>query len=208
MPTLSNVVEIVCQGTLAETSFTKNIYNVFHYRLLTGTLDTMANIEGAFVLAVYDYWLTNMATTDYNFVGTNTRLLDDATAQYVFVASGTPGSVALPRLTGDLAVVTPFRCATRGKNFRGSKHFTPIATAHVTKDELNATGLTPWNTFTPKMLAPLTTSNGSTMGPCVVSRVLSQLRTNPTSIIGSDITSVLLNKTIGTMRRRKEKTIR
>ena len=41
-----------------------------------------------------------------------------------------------------------------------------------------------------------------------MSRTLSQLRENPTLIIGAQVSAVLLNKTVGTMLKRKEKTVR
>jgi hypothetical protein len=208
MPTLTNTVEIIMRNTLAEASVVKNIYNVFHYRLLSGALDARLAILNGFIPAVATPLVTHLFTTDMTFVDVEIRLLDDATEQYFVLPQGTPGSIALPRLPGDVAIVYPLRCATRGKNFRGSKHITPVASAFVTKDELNATGVTAATFLVGGFGNNFTTSNGSVMGPVVVSRILSQLKVNPTSVIGSDVISVLLNKTIGTMRKRKEKTVR
>ena len=52
------------------------------------------------------------------------------------------------------------------------------------------------------------TAGGQTFTPCVVSKTLSQLRVDPVTIIGAALLTGLTNKTIGTMRHRKEKTVR
>lgn len=207
MPAFTNVVEIVMRGQLTETSFVKNIANVFHYRLFTGSADSKSNIV--------NNWQTNVGapivgqlTTDYLEVAVDIRLLDDPLDQYLTITPALAGGQALPRLPGDLAVVLPLRSASRGKNYRGSKHFSAPPSAYVTKDELNVTGTAAWNGIASILLANLTLAGGAVYSPIVLSRNLSQLRTLPTTVWGSDIVTVLLNKTIGTMRRRKEKTVR
>lgn len=208
MPTLTNVVEIVMEATLTESSFTKNIDNVFHFRLTAGALDSRINILNSFNTTIRQPFTVNLATTDYTVVDIKCRLIDDALEQFTVLPIGVAGLQALPRLPGDTAVVTPFKTLLRGKNFRGSKHWSAIPLAMVTKDELNGVGIAAWGAFVPVLFAGLITSGGSQMFPIVLSRTLSQLRTNPTTIIGADVSIALLNKTIGTMRRRKEKTVR
>jgi hypothetical protein len=206
MPVLTNVVEIIMKETLLETSITKNVWNVFHYQLTAGTLDTMTQLLGDFESKVYSFALAQQSA-DTTLVSMNARLLDDATQQFITVTAATAGGIALPRLPGDLAVVTPLRCAQRGKQFRGRKHFRGVPSASVLKDELTAGALTAWQAVAVKLLNSFTSVTG-TYTPVVVSRILSQLKTNPTTIIGSVVNSVLVNKTIGTMRRSKEPTQR
>lgn len=207
MPTLTNVVEIVMQTTLTETGGSKNCWNVYHYRLASGSLDSRAAIATAWLSAVQSV-IIGQLSADVQDVAALCRLVDDATESYSTVAAGVPGSIALPRLPGDLAIVLPFRCVTRGKSFRGRKHYRGIPTASVTKDELNAGAVTAWAAVVTALQATVTSANGSTYVPVVMSRTLSQIKTNPTTIIGSDVNAVLLNKTIGTFRRSKEKTAR
>lgn len=210
MPVVTNVVEIILKGTLTETSFTKNIFNVFHYRLFSGSLDSMLAITNAFSAVVSgpthleQFWFT----TDFTHVSDDARLLDDATQQYFSNPAGNAGQVALPRLPGDVCCSFLIRSATRGKEYRGAKRMCPVASAFALKDELSAAGITAAALVNGYLSANLTTANGSVMVPFVLSRKLSQLRTNPTTIVGSDKLSVLTNKTLGTMRRRKEKTVR
>jgi len=207
MPSLNNVVEIVVKTTLAETARIKNCFAVFHYWLTGGTLDTMSQLIGDFESKVYSFVLAQQSA-DISLYEIDARLIDDVTIQYTRVAMGpTAGGIALPRLPGDLAIVTPYQCATRGKSFRGSKHFRGVPTASVLKDELTAAATTAWQAVAVKLLTPFSSTTG-TYTPIVLSRVLSQLKTNPTTIIGSSVSAVLVNKTIGTMRKSKEPTQR
>jgi hypothetical protein len=207
MAVFSSVVEIVVLGTLNETAGLKNIDQVYHYRLSSGSLDTRAAICTAFLSAVHSVILGQLSA-DYVTVSGKCRLLDDATEQYSTVTSTTPGQIALPRLPGDLSIVLPLRCVERGRSFRGRKHYRGIPTASVLKDELTAGAVTAWAALVTAVGATFSSANGSVYKPMVLSRILSQLRTNPTTIVGSDVNAVLLNKTIGTFRRSKEKTQR
>ncbi len=206
MPVLTNVFEIIMKETLAETAVLRNVWNVFHYQLTGGSLDNYTQLLGDFDTKVYSFALAQQSA-DTTLVSINIRKLDDATEQFFTVSVSNAGGIALPRLPGDLAVVLPFRCAQRGKSFRGRKHFRGVPSASVLKDELTAGALTAWQTVAGKMQNPFTSVTG-TYTPVIVSRILSQLKTNPTTIIGSTVTSVLTNKTIGTMRRSKEPTQR
>jgi hypothetical protein len=206
---LTNVVEIVVQGAIPETGgTTKNVFNVWHYtqQPTVGGPASPVAVANAFLATVWGIIATALSV-DWVGVACLARYLDSALN--VYQAAGVPGSgaAALPRLPADTAVVTPMNSPLRGKNFRGTKHFTPIATAQVTKDELNAAGLVLWNPVLPLMQGQITAS-GQTYSPCIVSRTLSQLRTDPTTIFGAVVNLVRLNKTVGTMRKRKEKTIR
>jgi len=207
MPTITNCVEIVMKGTLNETAGLKNCWNVFHYRLVAGTMDAFGQLLGDFESKVYSFALAQLSA-DFVLNQMLARLLDDATQQYVTVTTaGNPGGIALPRLPGDLAIVTPMQAAQRGKQYRGRKHWRGVPSASVLKDELTAGAETAWLAVAVKLQGQFTSVTG-TYQPCVVAKTLSQLKSNPTTIIASDVTSVLVNKTIGTFRRSKEKTQR
>jgi len=206
MPVLTNVYEIQAVGTLAETGGIKNILNVFHYRLSAGAQDAYGQLLGDFETKVFSFVLAQLSA-DYTLTSLKIRKVDDATEQFTTSVTGGPGGIALPRLPGDLAIVTPYQCATRGKSFRGRKHFRGVPTASVLKDELTASAETAWLAVAVKLQNPFTSTTG-TYQPVVLARVLSQLKTNPTTVVGSDVTAVLVNKTIGTFRRSKEKTQR
>jgi len=207
MPVLTNVIEIVAEGTVPfTTGGAKVIQNVFHYQLQSGTPQTAVDVAKQFR---DNKWVTLVAQLheSYTGVGFNARYIDDALENYTFLASTGDGLITGDRLPMDMAVACVLRCAARGKNFRGSKHFTPLAESDTLKDELTSAAAISWNTAIQNLFTTINLS-GAVYIPVVVSKTLSQLRTNPCTVIGSPITSVLLNKTIGTMRRRRQRTSR
>ena len=105
------------------------------------------------------------------------------------------------------AVCCPYHCVERGREFRGSKHFGPISDADQTGDEITPGKVAAWQAFAAVLAAPFSSITG-TYQPVVVSRKLSQYQKDPTTIVGSDVNGVSVNLTLGTMRRRKEKTVR
>jgi len=103
-----------------------------------------------------------------------------------------------------------FGTGLRGKSYRGGKHLFPLAesaTTTGTDDILNAGALTYFGALAAQALLPLTDAGPNTWNPCVLSRKLSQLRSNPTTVTRNDVVSVSVNKRIGTMRHRKVKSL-
>lgn len=209
MPSASNVVEIVVQGTCTETSgLLRNIWNIFHY-VQDPTLPNPAGpvaVANQFLAAL---WAPIASQLSVGYVGVTTwaRYIDSALNAWQTAGVPANGALALPRLTSAVAVVTPLRTAFRGKQYRGSKHFGPVAAAQVVNDELTAAAVGTWGPLLAGLTAQLNVG-GMMYSPCILSRTLSQLRQDPTNIQVAKVTTALLNKTIGTMRHRKEKTVR
>ncbi len=209
MSAITNVVEIVTQGNVAETGgSSKSVWNVWHYFQNPNAPGPQSAVAVANVFLT-SVWANIAAQLSIAWVGSATlaRYLDDVTFPLLSANVPATGSLALPRLSTGQAVVILRRSATRGKNFRGSQHFGPLAAAQVVADELTAGGVTAWTALLATIAGNITVG-GQTYSPCIVSKSLSQLRQNPVTIQGSAITQALLNKTIGTMRRRKERTVR
>lgn len=209
MPSTSNVVQIIVAGTVAETGgSTKNVFNVFNYMQnpVVPNPPTAVTVGNQFLASV---WAQIAPLLSVAWVGSfmQARYLDITTN--AFLAGNVPASGAkiLPRLSSNVAVVTPFRTGLRSKNYRGNKHFGPIDSASATNDELTAAAVAAWQAILPT-LSGIITVTGQTFSPAIVSRSLSQLAKDPVNIQATPITSALLNKTLGTMRRRKEKTVR
>ena len=117
--TITNVVEIVTQGTVAETGgSSKNVWNVWHYFQNPNQPgpQTAVAVANVFLTSV---WANIAAQLSIAWVGSATlcRYLDDVT--FPLLAANVPatGSLALPRLSTAEAVVILRRSATRGKNF-------------------------------------------------------------------------------------------
>lgn len=212
MPVLTGVVEILIKGTVPTTgSGAKNIYNVFHFQSSSPpNVDSLGLIASEFVSQI---WVNIAASLSSSYTGVESdcRLLDDATSQYVTGTVPTNGQVTGARMPSDISVAMLMRTTARGKNFRGGKRFGPIADGDVLGDELTAAAITAhWATTVVNVGNPISAGGGLSFSyrPVIVSRMLSQLAVNPTLITGAPVFSVLLNKTLGTMRKRKEKTVR
>lgn len=208
MPTLTNVYEIQIAGLVGVTGGgSKRIMNVFHYAKVTGGINpSPQSVAASFVTNVWSV-IGPLLSVDYTGEFSTGRLLDDPLSTALTSTVPDDGAVTGDRLPVDMAAVYLLRTGTRGRNYRGSKHFAPLAESATTKDELNATAVTAWAAVTTALLLDLSVG-GETLTPCVVSKTLSQLTVGPTTIIGSLILDALLNKTVGTMRRRREKTVR
>jgi hypothetical protein len=206
---ITNVVEISMQGTVVETGgTTRNIFNIFHYYQNPNqpSPPSAVVVANAFIAGP---WAAVLALLSIGYVGVQTlaRYLDVSTNAFANANAPGNGALALPRQPAQQAVVGFYRSGIRGKSFRGSKHFGPLATAAVTGDEIAAASVAAWQAANTGLVANIT-AGGQTFTPCVVSKTLSQLRTDPVSIIGAALLTGLTNKTIGTMRHRKEKTVR
>lgn len=205
------VVEIKVKGTAPTTgSGTKNLVNVFHYRLLSGpgTQQPTVDVGNRFIATVWSVIATALSVT-YTGVETDARLIDDANNQDLLCNVPGNGAVAGTRLPMEDIVSILLRSSLRGRNFRGAKRFGPVANADFVNDELTAGAIAGhWGAVGPAIAGTMLVNGLGTYGPVILSKSLSQLEINPTTIICADITGALLNKTIGSMRRRKEKTVR
>jgi hypothetical protein len=207
MPTMTQVIEIQVRATATTTSGgKKGIWNIFHYRLSAGSMDSKQQIAGDFESKVFGFF-TPLLASNYATTFILVRVVDDPEDQLNGIATAIVGAKAGDPLPTFTTVVTPLSCAQRGRSFRGSKHFAPIVDADQIGDELAPAAVAPWQAASSKLSVPLTSVNG-TYQPIVLSRTRSQLKTAPTLIVGSDVVSAALNKTLGTMRKRKEKTAR
>lgn len=137
------------------------------------------------------------------------RVLDDFNdAATVFPVAGA-GAIATDSLPSDDAVYFLFRSALRGRSYRGSKHFGPASEVDTTNDLLTGAGLARWNTVKAALLSALVDANGNTWIPTVLSRKLSRLNQLPIAFVSAQpITDSLLDLNVGTMRKRRSKTVR
>ncbi len=200
-------LEVKLKGTIAAGgSNTKNTVNVFHYRKSSGaTTPSKVGLDASFqaVVAVplgaalSIRWLQSQNTH---------RFMDDATDQELAFAHAVAGAVIGDSLPTVDSTYILLRSGSRGKNFRGNKHFGPIAESHTTAgtdDILNAGALALWNPVAAACIATINDGAGNVFTPCIISRTKSQLRYNPVVIISADITSSTLRKSIGHLRRRQ-----
>jgi len=184
----------------------KTFTQVYHYFCTASPLPTPAAVITAFDNGPAS-GIAGLLNVDCVGTTYDCREMSNANNQYTTVANGQTGGTTGDRLPMDMAVCFLLRTGARGRNFRGSKHYGPITEADTLRDELTTGKVTSWNAVGTAISGLLSVTGGS-LRPVVFSASLSQTRTNPTTLIGEDITAALLNKNIGTMRRRREKTVR
>jgi len=210
MPIPANLIthaEIIVKGIITGGgSNTKNTVNVFHYRrtsvvnpLSKTNLDTIFNTT---VVAPLALALNNRWTQQHNTV----RWIDDATDAPVPFSHAAVGAVAGDGMTTIEAAFILLKTGLKGKSYRGSKHFGPLSESDTTapaEDIFNAAALTRWGAVVTALGTVLVDASGNSWILQVVSTKLSQQLVNPTTIIGNDVNSILLNKRVGRLRRRE-----
>lgn len=213
MPIPANAIkdcQIIINGTAATggSTVTPSI-NVFSYQRTTTvnpfTKTALNTIFQATVMAPL------LAAMNIRYTPTNLtiRILNDYNdAPTVFAVAGV-GAIATDSIPSDDAVYYLFRTALRGRNYRGSKHFGPLSEIDTTNDLLTGAGLARWNTVKAALLSALVDANGNAWLPTVLSRQKSNLKLQPIAqVAANEVTEVLLDLNVGTMRRRRSKTVR
>jgi hypothetical protein len=117
------------------------------------------------------------------------------------------GAITGDRLQTFAAAFLLMRTGLRGRQFRGSKHFGPMSESDIGDDVFNAGCLARLATIATAMLATLTDTTGNQWKLTVLSRTLSQLQFNPTTVVTNDVTQILVRESVGTMRGRKVESV-
>jgi len=202
-------IEIVMQGyAVARGSNQKNFFGVYGFRRTTQANPLVkANIEAAFQASIGAAILAAVSV-DYTQTLTTVRWKDDATDPPVgFVEAGV-GAIAGDRGPDFQAVTIQMKSGVRGKRFNGSKHLGPVAESDTTGDALTVGGAGRYNTVAAAIAAGFTDASGNVWQPCIYStRPPANYTANPTTVVASIVVRCLLNKTLGTMRRRKVRTV-
>lgn len=206
---VGDVAEVVMAGTMAAGgSNAKNVQSVFHYRLsVLGAAPTKAALEAIFQTTICVPFVA-AANVRYTQSGNSVRCVNDATDAYQTVARALPGAIATDSMPTVDSVFMLLRTAKRGASYRGSKHFPGVNESDTTDDILTGAGLVRWQALQTALPTALVDALGNTWVLSLLSRTLSQLSQNPTTVVANDVTSVLLNKNVGTMRRRRTQTVR
>ncbi len=211
-PANPQYAEMVVKGHSVESDGgSKPILNIFHFARRsgpgTGTETELYTVIGGLVDATISLALSVAYVPDE----TTMRFMDDPTRAAVSNTNLWVGAVTGDRLPNFNAVVIRKNTFARGRSYRGSTHYAPIAESQTTLDNLNAGAITLWGNVVlawNALLAPagFVTPDGSTWGMIVLSPTLSNLTSNPIAASGSFVKDFTLNNRIGTMKRRKDRT--
>lgn len=214
MPIPSNQithVEMRMQGLISGAgSSAKNTFSTFHFRRTT-TVNVLskANIDAAFQTAIGDKIVLALNLT-WSQLSNTVRFPNDALDAPTPFTHVNVGARAGDRMASFCAAFLLLQTGLRGKSYRGGSHLGPLSEADSTSgtdDLLNAGALTRFGAIATPLLAGFTDANGNVWVPSVVSRVLSQLAVNPTTVVANDVISVLINKRIGRMKNREVRSV-
>jgi hypothetical protein len=199
-------IEIQVRGVIASAGSSAKATNFsFHYKRYATVFPVdHVHINTAFQAAVavkIGLALNHRWTQSLNTV----RFVNDALDAPVFVNEAVVGAIAGDSMATHLTVYMLLKTGIKGKSYRGSKHFAPCSEADTTTggdDILNAAAIITFGNLAAAILAGFTDSDGNVWVPSVLSRFLSQLKTNPTTVVSNQVTAVLVNKRLGRMKRR------
>lgn len=203
------VVEVTHKGVIAAGGgSTRNTANVYHfYRNTVGAAQNNITVANAFIANMVGP-ITDALNVDFATTEVTCRCVNDATDFPQSVANATAGQVAGDRLPDFACVSLLLRSGLRGANYRGSKHLGPFSESDIGDDILNAGALVNVTAIKTALLLGMVDAGANTWLLCVLSRTLSQLSVNPTTVITSLVSDILINKNLGTLKRRKIPTVR
>lgn len=204
-------VEIVQKGIAsAQGSDAINIINVWHFgRNQTTKPLNKANIEDGFDTTIGAKFLL-CVNASYTQVTTSIRFIEDPTDAPYEVAESGVGNVAGDRFPPFNSAYLLLRSTLRGRSYRGSKHIGPMSesdTTTGTADVWNAATLTRLGSLAASIAGGFSDSDANQWTCAVVSQKLSNYQVTPCVITASAVATVLVNKRIGTMRRRSVRSV-
>lgn len=205
-------VEIITKGyAVARGGDVKKFFNIFHFRRTT-TVNVLvkANIEGEFNLTVGAAMLAAL-NVDYTQTAISVRFFENPLDAEEAISETGVGAIGGDRGPDFQAVTIQLKTGVRGKPYRGSKHFGPVAESDTTGDCLVAGAVTRYNAIGGAITTGFTDSDGNIWVPGLKGGTRpgspAQYLTVPTTTVWTDITTWLLNKSLGTMRRRRVSTV-
>lgn len=184
---------------------------VFQFRRTATAVDpTKAAINTAFQGTISPA-IAAALNVDWSATTNSLRYFEDALDAPVEFTNTDVGAITGDRLSSFSSAYLLMRTAVRGRSYRGSKHLGPFSESDVTHatgcDVFNAGAITRLTTICTAILAGFTDSTGNIWVPSVLSRKLSQLQFDPTTVVANDVLQVLPNHRVGSEVRRKVKSI-
>jgi hypothetical protein len=206
-PPVYRVAEIQMKGIVASAGSSSHASDlVFHFRR-TATVNPWipTAIDTAFqaaIAAAIAAALNNRYTQSMNTI----RCVDDAYNAETFVSHAAVGAIAGDSMAMHNSAYMLCKTGFRGGSYRGNKKFFPLSESDstaATADLLNAAALVRFGTIATALLAGFTDANGNIFEFGVLSRLTSVLKTNPTTVNWTKVTSIAMNQRIGRVKKRE-----
>lgn len=202
------LAEIIIRGSVTASGIAiRPFLQIWHFLRVGGAgAESVVNLCNEWQ-TIMDTVLANALSIDYTGGVASGRFLDDPTNPEVLGNLSSNGTVTGDRLPNYGTVTCQLKSDGRGRNYKGSKHFGPIAESQTEEDLLNAGGITAWDAVAAQVASNLQVvlASGNTWQLIVLSRSLSVLEPGPTLFTGAYVIDCTANHTLGTMRRRKLK---
>lgn len=210
LPTLTSVWQLFVTGHVLTSAGTpRTVAYGFHFRETQHPLSppTKSQIATGFNAL---YWPVLAANLHNSWIGDGiyVKSTDDATDTLTLAGVPTSGTSSGMRLPLTQAVFFGLQTDYRGKSFFGRKHWGPVPQSFVTDDEINSFGAVRCQVVAGELGNFFFFSVGALnyeFHPVVVSQFLSQLGSNPTTIIGAPVTFTYYDTTLSSWRHRREK---
>lgn len=201
--------EVVYRGhTVESNGGNRPTLNVYHFlRRPSVTAPVEVSLMNA-VAGVVDAPLSAAYSNTYVADSMSGRFMDNPASLAVSQMNAIAGAITGDRMpSGNGAVTVQLKTNGRGANYRGSKHFSPIAESDTTLDNLNAGAITRWTAVSAALnsMSGLVDSDGNVWDQIVLSQDLSELTATPALFTGAYVVNTVLNQQVGTMRRRRQK---
>ena len=208
MPPLHNLMAVVVKGhSTAADPRSPNIFNTFFYaRALTVLPTSKPSFDTAFKSAVNSV-IYPLLSVNYVQDYIQYRYQDDALdAWYTTVAGLTSGAVTGDIVPSLMNVSVQLQTGIRGKSYRGSKHFGPIAKSATLLDQLTSAAQSAWAVVTAALIVSITDGLGNVWVPVCLSRQPPyQMKVNPTAGSFNAYTAAVLNIDLGRQKKRGQR---
>jgi|SRR5882672_1265917 len=203
---MTMILEVLVQANILNSGTPgRKSFNVFDFAPVAPPLVFSKNdLETSFI-TYFQGAVQALLHQDWSWYQASLRFIDDALDPYITYPVAIVGSETTDRAPGFQAVTLRYVTGVRGRSYRGSKHFSPIAEADTDGDSLTSGQFGAWGSAGSALQAGFTDGNGNQWIPVVVSRKLSQLIVNPTNVVFTNVIAVVPNIILGTMRHRKER---
>lgn len=204
-PAAQKHIEITFAGTIAAAGAKDVLVTAFFDYRRDSEVPPInkANIDTVFQASLGDVMLLAMSSNFTQSANRIRKLYDSEDLNESFTQVGV-GAIATDRLPTDSTVRYTLKTGIRGAYAMGNKQLFAVPEAHTTADILTGAGLALWQAVGAAMLAGFTDAAGNVWKLCVLSRKYSPSLDNPTNLYSNDVTSVVLNKNIGRLKRRRQ----
>jgi hypothetical protein len=177
--------------------------NLLHYRRTNSPAPVVqANVITAFHTLVKANWKA-ACSASWTWVSTAVRCVNDATDAGTGAVVGEVGGVAGECTPAFNVQLITKQTALRGRSYRGRVFIPSVPEGGVDGNTLTAAQLALLEAVADDLEVGFTDADGNNFVPFLLSTTQSQLVTNPTTVVGSDVVTCTAKDPVSVLRSRK-----